>query len=370
MFEEIISVENLFAAWREFRKGKRKKRDVQHFERHLEDNLFQLHDDLWRGQYCHGPYERFHIFDPKHRIIHKATVRDRVVHHAVSRILSPVFEPSFIFDSYSCRLEKGTHAAVHRLEFFVRKVSRNYTRPCWALKIDIAKFFDSMDHTILLRLLSRRITDTHTLALLRNIISSFSVSPVDKIAERERESSGHPGSGAGIHDRFLLDPRLCGDDRGVPIGNLTSQLFANVYLNPLDHFVKEILRVPYYLRYTDDCIMLHHNPVQLVALLPAIRSFLHGHLALDLHLRKITLRKLRQGIDFLGYATLPHYRVLRTRTKRRMFRRLMIQDERREARVQSYLGMLQHCHSHTFSRSVASLLVSPFSGTLEEVVSS
>lgn len=134
MFDNIISLENLFTAWNESRPGKRSTQDVQEFERYLEDHLFRLHWELKNGAYKHGRYERFQIFDPKHRIIHKAAVRDRIVHHAVYRIIAPIFERSFIYDSYSCRIGKGTHAAVDRLEYFLRKVSRNYTRSCWALK--------------------------------------------------------------------------------------------------------------------------------------------------------------------------------------------------------------------------------------------
>jgi len=187
MFDSIISLENLFAAWRKFRRGKRGKPDVQLFERHLENNLFQLHDTLQAKTYCHGSYERFHVFDPKHRIIHKAIVRDRIVHHAAYRVLAPIFDRSFIFDSYSCRLQKGTHAAVDRLGQFARKVSRNYARPCWALKCDVKKFFDSIDHRVLMRMLSRRISDVGTLWLLREIIKSYPSAGGHFERERERE---------------------------------------------------------------------------------------------------------------------------------------------------------------------------------------
>ncbi|MDO8505728.1 MAG: reverse transcriptase domain-containing protein [bacterium] len=188
MFESIISLENLLRAWRVFRRGKSDKPDVQSFERRLEDNLFSLHNDLSAKQYRHGLYERFHLFDPKHRIIHKAEVRDRVVHHAIYRILAPVFEQSFIFDSYSCRLDKGTHAGVDRLEQFARKVSRNFTRTCFALKCDIRKFFDSIDHSILINMITRRISDPNTLWLLREIIESYSSRERER--EREREQLG------------------------------------------------------------------------------------------------------------------------------------------------------------------------------------
>ncbi len=173
MFLKIISLENLFSAWREFRRGKRGKCDVQNFECHLEDNIFSLRQELENRTYRHGQYEQFNIFDPKFRVIHKAMVRDRLAHHAVYRVLNPVFERSFIFDSYSCRVGKGTHKAVDRLEQFARKVSQNYSGPCWALKCDIKKFFASVDHKILFKIIARRISDLRALRLLGEIIKSY-----------------------------------------------------------------------------------------------------------------------------------------------------------------------------------------------------
>lgn len=185
MFKRIISLENLLSAWDSFKSGKRGNEDVQLFERHLEDNLFRLNYELKMGINKHRPYQMFQIFDPKHRIIHKAEVRDRVIHHAIYQILEPVFDPSFIFDSYSCRIGKGTHAAVSRLETFSRKVSRNYTRTCWALKCDIRKFFNNIDHEILLKQIEKKISNENTLRLVKGIILSFPA--VDNFAERERE---------------------------------------------------------------------------------------------------------------------------------------------------------------------------------------
>ncbi len=177
MFNAIVSPKNLFSAWREFRRGKRGRRDVQEFERNLEDHIFQLHEDLRCGRYRHGSYHRFHIFDPKHRVIHKATVRDRLVHHAICRVLYPIFDCSFIYDSYSCRIGKGTHAAVDRLETFARKVSHNYRKQCWVLKFDIKKFFDSVNHGILLKILRSRLflqQAQRVIDLLQEVVSSFS----------------------------------------------------------------------------------------------------------------------------------------------------------------------------------------------------
>ncbi len=182
MFSFIASIDNLYYAWYEFRRGKRDRSDVMAFERHLEDNIFALHEELTLGTYRHGLYHQFHIFDPKHRVIHKATVRDRLVHHAVHRVLLPMFDRSFIHDSYSCRDEKGTHAAVRRMEGFARRVSGNFTKPCWALKFDVRKFFDSVDHAILLSVLEQGIAKhagrggaayVQTMGLLSEIVGSY-----------------------------------------------------------------------------------------------------------------------------------------------------------------------------------------------------
>ena len=318
MFDSIISLENLFSAWREFRRGKRSRSDVQYFERHLEDNIFALRDDLIFGRYQHGPYHRFHIFDPKHRIIHKATVRDRLAHHAIYRILQPVLERSFIFDSYSCRIGKGMHAAVRRLGKFTRKASSNYQGPCWVLKFDIRKFFDSVDHGILLDILYKKIPCDRTFFLLSGIVRSY------------RSVSAVRGGSLGETQR----------PAGIPIGNLTSQLFANIYLDAFDHFIKERLQISHYIRYTDDAVIVHPDCKLLSALLPPIERWLWQERRLMLHPTKVEIRKLSQGIDFLGYVTLSHHRVLRTKTKRRMFRKICA------ANFSSYSGLVGKCDGY------------------------
>lgn len=166
-FQTITSLENLLAAWQDFVAGKRERADVRLVSRSLFYHIGLLHDDLARGVYEHGPYERFTVNDPKPRIIHKATVRDRILHRAIYRGLYPLFDQTFIHDSYSCRIGKGTHRAVAQLVRYTRQVSRNYTGPCWALKLDIRKFFDSIDHEVLLQLLAERLRDPDLMVLLR-----------------------------------------------------------------------------------------------------------------------------------------------------------------------------------------------------------
>jgi len=285
----------------------------------LEENVFNLHQTLLKKQWQPDPYQAFYVRDPKLRHIHKASVRDRVLYHAVFRVLYPIFDPLFIHDSYSCRLGKGTHAGVQRLEQYLRKASRNYTQPYYALKCDVKKFFDSISHTTLLRLIQKRIYDTETIALIRQIIRSFQKTP----------------------------------GCGLPLGNVTSQLFANIYLNELDQFVKHRLKISYYLRYCDDFIILDSEPSMLITLIPIIRSFLFDSLQLTLHPKKISIRKISTGIDFLGYVVLPHYQVVRTSTRKRIFRKLSASDMRvRKASVDSYIGITTHAKGYLIKQRI------------------
>jgi len=183
IFEKIISPEALFRAWDEFKRGKRMKEDVLAFEKELESNIFNLHRDLKTKRYRHGPYTDFYIQDPKLRHIYKANVRDRVLHHAMFAALNPIFEPTYIAHSFSCRIGKGNHKGVEVLAHMLRAVSRNGTQPCYALKCDIRKFFDSIDHDILLGILEKRIVDQETRWLMREIIESYEATG---LRERER----------------------------------------------------------------------------------------------------------------------------------------------------------------------------------------
>lgn len=315
--EDITSVENLLLAWREFLPGKRHKPDVQVFGHRLMDNVLALHRELAAGAYRHGPYTHFRIADPKPRDIHKATVRDRLVHHAIYRVLYPFFSRTFMADSFSCQLGKGTHAAMQRFQAFGRQVSRNSTRTCWVLKCDIRKFFASIDHATLLRLLAERIPDPGIFALLQEVIQSFSWA-------------------SGI---------------GLPLGNLTSQLLVNIYLTPFDQFVKHHLRAKHYVRYADDFAILANDRAWLEQRIPAIQDFLKAQLNLDLHPRKVSIQTLASGVDFLGWVHFSNHRVLRTVTKQRMFRRLA--DHPEEATVQSYLGLLRHGNAKKLQAQVA-----------------
>ena len=186
LFNKIVDIENLFLAWEEFKIGKTKKPNVLEFEKDLEQNIFQLRRDLVSKKYEHGDYADFYICDPKKRHVYKATVRDRVVHHAIFKILNPIFEPTFIANSFSCRIGKGNHKGVDVAGNMMSKVSRNYTGNCYILKCDVRKFFDTIDHSILLDILSRKIRDQETMGLIKEVVFSYKKEASFR-RERERE---------------------------------------------------------------------------------------------------------------------------------------------------------------------------------------
>lgn len=242
----------------------------------------------------------------------------------VYRILYPFFDKIFIADSYSCRLDKGTHKAINKFREFSRKASKNNTRTCWSLKCDIRKFFANIDHDILLSILREYITDENIIWLLKNVIFSFPI--------------------------------------GLPLGNLTSQLFVNIYMNKFDQFLKHKIKVKYYIRYADDFVIFLEDKERLENLIEPIKEFLHGKLKLQLHPDKIFIKTIASGVDFLGMVNFSDYRILRTKTKRRMlkkinkkreiWRRGLISKKSFNQSRQSYLGMLKHCYGHKIEKSL------------------
>jgi len=309
-FEELVSIENLLKAWNEFVKGKRAKRDVQTFSLYLMDHILLLHKNLLDQTYRHGGYYAFNICDPKPRNIHKAQVRDRLLHHAVHRVLYSYFDKSFIAHSYSCQINKGTHRALRQFRRFAYKVSKNDTQTCWVLKCDIRKFFANIDHRILLKILAKHIHDKNILWLLENVIKSFSTKP----------------------------------SVGLPLGNLTSQLFVNVYMNEFDQFVKHQLKAKYYIRYADDFVILSENEKHLQTIITPIQKFLLNELKLELHPHKVSIETFGSGVDFLGWVHFFHHRVLRTTSKKRMLKK--IKSNPQEKVLNSYLGLLRHGDTH------------------------
>ncbi len=320
----------MLEAWKEFRKGKRAKLDVLEFQSGLIYQSTRLHEELKHKTYLHGGYKHFRISDPKPRDINKASVRDRLLHHALYRKLYPYFDKKFIADSYSCRIGKGTHKAVNRLRAFAYRVSKNNTRTCWILKCDIKKFFASINHDILFAILERYIPNPDVLWLLRQVVGSF---------------ASH---------NTLTNSSMSGCVRGLPLGNLTSQLLVNVYMNEFDQSVKHKLKVKYYIRYSDDFVLLSHDKQALEKALSYMKVFLRDELKLQLHPDKVFIKTVASGVDFLGWVHFPNHRVLRTTTKRRMFRKVEETGAKKEV-LQSYTGLLSHGNARRLAAQVQKL---------------
>lgn len=297
----------MLEAWKEFVRGKRNKKDVQEFQLRLMDNILDLHLDLKNKTYRHDGYYAFNISDPKPRNIHKATVRDRLLHHAVYKVLYPYFDKRFIHSSYSCRLNKGTHKAINQFHKYFQKVSRNNIRTCWVLKCDIKKFFASIDHNSLRYIVTKYTNNAEIDWLLDQIITSFHSTRYGK---------------------------------SLPLGNLTSQLLANVYMNEFDQYIKHKLKIKYYIRYADDFVILSSNKTALLGNIRYIVCYLNDKLKLSLHPDKVFIKTFASGIDFLGWVHFPNHRVLRTTTKRRMLKKLSTNPSQ-ESQA-SYLGLLKH----------------------------
>ncbi len=316
-YNNIITIENLLITWERFLRGKRRKKDVMLFQLKLVENLSDLYYSLSDYSYQHGEYKSFNISDPKPRNIHKATVRDRVLHHLIYKELYPYFDDRFIFDSYSCRRNKGTHKALDRFRHFAGKVSKNNSRTCYILKCDIKKFFASVDQEILIKILKRHIEDEEIINLLEKVISSF--------------YSKHPGI-------------------GLPLGNITSQLLVNVYMHEFDMYVKQELRVKYYIRYADDFVVMADNKKYLEDVLIKIDEFLKESLNLKLHEDKVYIKTYASGVDFLGWVHFPHYRQIRTTTKKRIVRNLKAYPK--SETINSYRGLLGHGNTYKLAKCV------------------
>ncbi len=250
LWENVVSFEALLRAAEQARRGKRFRPDVAAFHFNLEHELWALHEELSTKTYRPGAYRSFHIYEPKLRQISAAPYRDRVVHHALVNVLEPIYERTFIDDSYACRKGKGTHAAVDRCQHFARRFR-------YVLKADVQKFFPSLDHEILKSLVARKVKDRDVLWLVNRII--------DHSNPQEEVQNWFPGD-----DLFIPGERR----RGIPIGNQTSQFFANVYLDPLDHFVKERLGIKGYVRYVDDFLVFSDDKRRLADMRERIRDFL------------------------------------------------------------------------------------------------
>ncbi len=313
-YDQIFDFQNLHRAYVGAKKHKQYRDSILKFGYKLEENLIKLRQELSDKTYKHGGYREFTVNDSKKRTIKAAPFRDRVVHHALCNIIEPVMEREFIYDSYACRKGKGTHSAIKRLEKFIRSLKSRAQNDgkdryqIYCLQCDISKYFDSINHDVLIKLLERKIKDENILQLCREIIAS---------------------------NKKACPPSLCSGVswRGIPIGNLTSQLFANVYLNELDNFVKRKLKERYYIRYMDDFLILGLDKKHLCDDKEYIRVFLRDQLKLELHPKKAEIfpigffgklpvsNRKNRGVDFLGYVVRDGKRYLRRSTIKRFLKK-------------------------------------------------
>ncbi len=298
LYDKICTFDNLLEAFYKARKGKRNKPNVAAFEANLEWELLKLVEELKSLNYQPGPYRTFQIYDPKERMISAAPFRDRVVHHALCNIIEPLYDPALIADTYANRFGKGSHAGIYRCQKFTRSFS-------YVLKADIRKYFPSIDHEILKEILRKKTKCKPTLWLIDLII--------DNSNPQEQVSDYFSGD-----DLFAPFKRK----KGLPMGNLTSQFFANLYLSPLDHFVKEDLAFEGYVRYVDDFVLFHDDKSVLHAAERSIREFLSTKLRLRLHDRKTFVAPIKDGISFLGQRIFTTHRRLKSDNVRRFKKRL------------------------------------------------
>lgn len=314
------------------------------FSSNLESNLIDIQNHFIYGTYRAGKYRPFYVFEPKKRLVMALPFRDRVVQWAIYRQLFPLIEKQFIFDSYACRKGKGSHRAANRLQYWLRQTERKPER-YYYLKLDVSKYFYRVDHEVLIEILNRKIKDKALIDLLTTIIQC------------EDTKFGLP---LGC-DPDAIGPDEWLDDVGMPIGNLTSQMFANLYLNEVDQYAKHVLRLHYYVRYMDDIIILHPDKRFLAQVKQEIEAFMNDKLRLNLN-RKTAIRPCSMGIDFVGYRIWATHRKLKKKTAQKIQSRVKflssalksgeISRETFDRSIASYWGMLKHFNSYGFRQKL------------------
>lgn len=313
MMPPVFSLENIHRQYVQCRRNKRNTINALRFEYQLEENLLRLQEVLEGQTYSPLRSVCFVVTRPKLREIFAADFRDRVVHHVLVNALQNVWEPRFIHDSFACRKEKGTHRAVRRLQSFMRRVTNNGTRRAFSLQLDIQGFFFNIDKEILYRIIARRTSDEKLLWLAKTLIFHDCTKDVVIKGKKNLLKAVPP-------HKTLFNTE---NKRGVPIGNLTSQFFANVYLNEMDLFVKHHLKARYYIRYCDDFVLLHEEKDRLLGWKEEIAAFLKTRLQLALNETKQTIGPISNGADFLGYIVRPDYLLSRRRVVNRLKVRLV-----------------------------------------------
>ena len=355
---------DLFQAYFDARKNKRNTINALAFEKHFEANIFELCEEIINKQYQPKPSICFVVDKPVKREIFAADFRDRVVHHFIYNYISPVFEKTFINDSYSCRVGKGTHYGIHRIGHFIRSCSQNYTTDCYILKLDIKGYFMSMDKTLLFNkvkneLVKQKFKLHFDLPLVLYLIEQtiFNDPRANCIIKgKKTDWHGLPETKSLFHAK---------QNCGLPIGNLTSQLFGNIYMNTFDHWVKRELGIKYYGRYVDDFVLVHNNKEYLKSLIPAISGYLLSTVKLTLHPNKIHLQHFNKGIQYLGVVIKPYRAYIANRTKGNFF--TVIDKQNKLARnhkpdseeqkaflssMNSYLGIMKHYQTYKLRKKM------------------
>ena len=355
--KEQLSLD-VFQAYFDARKNKRNTINALAFEKHFESKLFQLIDEISNYQYTPKPSICFIVNKPVKREIFAADFRDRVVHHLIYNYIAPIFEKTFINDSYSCRKGKGTHYGIKRMDHFMRSCSENYTKDCYILKLDISGYFMSMNKNLLFELVKNRLVkQKHKISFDLNLVLYLLDKTIFNDPTQHCTIKGSRRDWKGLPDTkslFHAQP-FC----GLPIGNLTSQLFGNVYMNPFDHWIKKTFNIRHYGRYVDDFVIMHPDKFFLQILIPKISAFLHEKLSLRLHPDKIYLQHFSKGVQYLGAIIRPHRIYIAARTKGNFYEAIEKQNiiarahkpskQERESflsSINSYLGILRHYKTH------------------------
>lgn len=330
LWQKFVSFNNLYKAYILAKKSKPNSFQISNYFFNYEKELFSLQKALIRDTYVLGPYSTFKIYKPKKRVIKFVSFKDRVLHHAIQNIIEPIFEKSFIYDSYACRKNKGIHKGLYRL----KKLVQSEKTPKYFLKCDVRKYFLNVDQEILKKIISKKIKDKKLLKVIFKIIDSD-------------------------HSEF-------GEKKGIPIGNLTSQLFSNIYLNELDQYVKNKLKINYYFRYVDDFIIFADNKRDLHIYKEKIRKFLFTKLKLDLPINKAKIRLTKAGVDFVGYQIYPkcvrvrsiNIKRFKKRTKKLLikYNHKTINTQTLKSSINSFFGYLKHANGFRLKNKLIELI--------------
>ncbi|MDP2944539.1 MAG: RNA-directed DNA polymerase, partial [bacterium] len=360
-------------AYFEARKHKRWRANTWRFSRQYEENLFRLYQDIKKRVYKIGPSLVFIHFGAVKREIFAGDFRDRIIHHLIFKALSPICEHLFINDCYSCRLNRGTSYGIKRADHFIRAVSKNYSRPGYVMKLDIKGYFMSMNRFLLFAKAKEIVARGPMVASERQQLLYLIKKVIFNDPTQNCFVKGETSDWRGLpKDKSLF---FAAPDCGLPIGNLTSQLFGNLYLNEFDHFVKEKLHVKYYGRYVDDLIFAASDKRFLARLIPRISEYLLENLQLKIHSKKIYLQPFGHGLDFLGVIIKPRRIYVRTRLKTGLYRSLKKlkalwpRNQRQINRlgaerlvalyapVNSYLGIMKNYQTYRLRRSLSAKVI-------------